>query len=148
MSAIDLVLDPAGVDASDWGAEAFEAALLRASRVFEAKAALLDCLAPPSAEARRPGVAAGRVVSHDPKLDEEPPVYGPAARRRLDEAWAAKSADVNDYLHALTGYDLGELSTCAAIEACMKLAANEAGEHPSLYPALMKLYRLQREEEV
>ncbi len=147
MSVIDAVLAPANVDASAWAAEAFEAELLRASRVFEVKAALLDCLTAPTADARRPASSAGHITSHDPKLDDEPAVYGPAARRRLDARWRESALLVDDHLHEATGYGLEELRTCHAIERCMSTAANAPSAHPALYPALMKLYRLQTEEE-
>jgi len=144
MSAIDKVLHPSNIDAP---VRAFEAALVQVSRVFEVKAALLDVLTPHDADARRPVSGAGRIASRDPKVeeDDEPALYGPAACRRLDARWAEVGVAVNDYVHDLTGYDLVELTTPNAIERCMGLA-NVPSAHPALYPALMKLWRLQMRE--
>lgn len=144
---IDDILRPAHIEASAWSAEAFERELLRASRIFEVKAALLDLISAPTADARRPAAGAGRVQSHDPKLDDEPAIYGPAARRRLDNAWTISAPFVDGYLCYTTGYTLAELRSINDIERCMSLAAGAAGAHPALYPALMKLWRLQHDVE-
>jgi len=109
---------------------------------YTVKALFLAVLLPPTADRRMPVSGAGRVQSVDPADDETTALLGPIAQRKLDARWDLECAKVNDYLHSLTGYDLSELTTADATLRCMKLAANASGEHPALYPALMKLYRL------
>jgi len=115
------------------------------SQRFAVKALLLATLLPPDADLRWPVPGHGRVTAATISDDDCEPLWGPIACGKLDFAWRRSHALVDGALQIATGYTLAELTSLAAIERCMALTGPTA--HPALYPALMKLWRLQHDVE-